>query len=348
MSFVRDALFGKPPDANPGMQASAAATERVGLEQVALGREQLQLQRERAAATDALTGRLIDSQVDLSNTQKNIAQSEYDRYQKTYIPIEDRIAREAQAFDTEAERERLAGLAGSDIAGAYKGTAQMGLRSQARFGLRPNANALAAIDSQLRAQQAGQTASAMTNARYAARDTGTQRLMNAVGVGKGLTTTATTAASGATGGYSNASNMQLGANQSYNAGANNALQFTNTGVGALGSAGNQYGAISNYGLKAYDIQSQQMAAMLNAGGAVAGGKKFFADGSPGGIQDPKGTVRGPGTDISDSIPAMLSKGEYVIPADVVRRKGVEFFDKLLEKHHTPAEIQEQRLGLRRK
>jgi hypothetical protein len=354
MSFVRDALFGKPPDANPGMQASAAATERVGLEQVALGREQLQLQRERAAATDALTGRLIDSQVDLSNTQKNIAQSEYDRYQKTYIPIEDRIAREAQAFDTEAERERLAGLAGSDIAGAYKGTAQMGLRSQARFGLRPNANALAAIDSQLRAQQAGQMAGAMTNARYAARDTGTQRLMNAVGVGKGLTTTATTAATGATGGYSSAANMQFGANNSYNQGASNALNFSNSGVNALGSAGGQYGAISNYNLKSYDIQSQQMAAMLNAAGAVAGGgmKKppsggggnfgygVFADGGP--IQDPKGLLRGPGTETSDSIPAMLSKGEYVIPADVVKAKGIEFFNKLLDKHHTPAEIQEAR------
>jgi hypothetical protein len=290
-----------------------------------------------------LTGRLIDSQVDLSNTQKNIAQSEYDRYQKTYIPIEDRIAREAQAFDTEAERERYAGLAASDIAGAYKGTAQMGLRSQGRFGLRPNANALAAIDSQLRAQQAGQTASAMTNARYAARDTGTQRLMNAVGVGKGLSTTASTAATGATAGYNNASNMQMGANQSYNAGASNALQFTNTGVGALSSAGSQYGALSNYGQRNYETQSKQMSSLINAGAMF-----LAADGTPGGVQDPKGTVRGPGTETSDSIPAMLSKGEYVIPADVVRRKGVEFFDKLLEKHHTPAEIQEQRLGLRRR
>jgi len=338
MSFVRDALFGKPPAPDSGMSRVAEGTERVGLEQVALGREQLQFQKDRSIATDALTGRLIDSQVDLSNTQKNIAQSEYKRYQDTYAPIEDRIAREAQAFDTEAERERLAGLAGSDIAGAYKGTAQMGLRSQGRFGLRPNANALAAIDSQLRAQQAGQMAGAMTNARYAARDTGTQRLMNAVSVGKGLPGTASTAATGATGGYSNAANMQFGANNSYNQGASNALNFSNSGVNALGSAGGQFGAISNYNLKSYDIQSQQMAAMLNAGGAYMGMKK--ADGGP--IQDPKGLLRGPGTETSDSIPAMLSKGEYVVPADVVKAKGIEFFNKLLDKHHTPAEIQEAR------
>ena len=34
MSFVRDLLFGSPPDPNPGMQANAAATEKVGLEGV--------------------------------------------------------------------------------------------------------------------------------------------------------------------------------------------------------------------------------------------------------------------------------------------------------------------------
>jgi hypothetical protein len=348
MSFVRDLLFGSPPDPNPGMARQAEASEKVGLEQVALGREQLAYQKERAAATDALTGKLINSQVDLADTQKNISKSEYDRYQKTYVPIEDRIAKEAQAFDTEGERERYAGLAGADVAAGFKGAGQVGLRSQSRFGLRPNANALAAIDSQLRAQEAGQTAGAMTNARYAARDAGTQRLMNAVNVGKGIPGTATSAASGATTGYGSSANMQFGANNSYNAGASNALSFTNSGVNAIGNAANTYGAISNYGLQSYGIQSQQMASILNAGGMAAGYGLRAADGTPGGVEEnvtngiKEGVVQGRGTGISDSIPAMLSKGEYVIPADVVKAKGIEFFDKLLDKHHTPAEMQEAR------
>lgn len=350
MSFVRDILFGSPPDPNPGMVRSAEASEKVGLEQVALGREQLAYQKERAAATDALTGKLINSQVDLADTQKNISQSEYDRYQKTYVPIEDRIAKEAQAFDTESERERYAGLAGADVAAGFKGAGQVGLRSQSRFGLRPNANALAAIDSQLRAQEAGQTAGAMTNARYAARDAGTQRLTNAVNIGKGIPGTASTAASGASSGYGNSANMQFGSNNSYNAGTSNALGFTNSGVNAIGQGGNIYGAVSNYGQRNYETQSKQMAAMLNAGGAAAG--YYFADGTPGGIQDPQGVVRGPGTATSDSIPAMLSKGEYVIPEDVVRKKGIDFFDKLLAKHHTPAHEQklaekQRTFGIRR-
>jgi hypothetical protein len=35
----------------------------------------------------------------------------------------------------------------------------------------------------------------------------------------------------------------------------------------------------------------------------------------------------------DKVPAVLAEGEYVVPADVVRSKGIEFFDKLVQKHH---------------
>lgn len=46
-----------------------------------------------------------------------------------------------------------------------------------------------------------------------------------------------------------------------------------------------------------------------------------------------GLIEGAGTDTSDSIPAKLSHGEYVVPADVVRQLGSNFFDKLVAKHN---------------
>lgn len=42
-----------------------------------------------------------------------------------------------------------------------------------------------------------------------------------------------------------------------------------------------------------------------------------------------GFIRGPGTGTSDSIPAWLSAGEYVIPARIVRALGVGFFDRMI-------------------
>jgi hypothetical protein len=57
-----------------------------------------------------------------------------------------------------------------------------------------------------------------------------------------------------------------------------------------------------------------------------------------------GKVRGPGGPVDDKVPAMLSDGEYVIPADVVKAKGIEFFDKLKDKYHTPAVLQRRGIG----
>ena len=47
-----------------------------------------------------------------------------------------------------------------------------------------------------------------------------------------------------------------------------------------------------------------------------------------------GLTHGPGTTTSDSIPARLSKGEFVVPADVVAALGTQHFQKLIDKYHT--------------
>ena len=48
-----------------------------------------------------------------------------------------------------------------------------------------------------------------------------------------------------------------------------------------------------------------------------------------------GHVRGPGTGTSDSIPAMLSDGEFVMPADTVRKVGVRRLQDLVDMTHAP-------------
>lgn len=48
-----------------------------------------------------------------------------------------------------------------------------------------------------------------------------------------------------------------------------------------------------------------------------------------------GTVKGSGTGTSDSIPIMASKGEYIMPADSVRRIGVKALDAMKDATHKP-------------
>jgi hypothetical protein len=62
-----------------------------------------------------------------------------------------------------------------------------------------------------------------------------------------------------------------------------------------------------------------------------------------------GTLQGPGTGISDDIPAVtdggepirVANGEYIIPKDVVDILGEDFFDSLIQRLHTPAAIQRE-------
>lgn len=70
------------------------------------------------------------------------------------------------------------------------------------------------------------------------------------------------------------------------------------------------------------LQSQPPAMNMADGGYVTAGE-HAADGGP---------IAGAGTGRSDSIPIRVSNGEYVIPAHVVKMKGKEFFDGMLEKY----------------
>ncbi len=61
-----------------------------------------------------------------------------------------------------------------------------------------------------------------------------------------------------------------------------------------------------------------------------------------------GHVRGPGGPTEDKVPAMLSDGEYVLPADTVKAVGVENLNALRDKTHTFVKSSKtNRMGLRK-
>lgn len=78
------------------------------------------------------------------------------------------------------------------------------------------------------------------------------------------------------------------------------------------------------------------------GASPSSGPGDGSDGTGGTAWKHGGEVSGPGTGTSDSIHARLSDGEYVIPADVVDRLGVGFFDALRANLHTPVATHPQR------
>jgi hypothetical protein len=77
------------------------------------------------------------------------------------------------------------------------------------------------------------------------------------------------------------------------------------------------------------------------------GKRGIGKADGGKMHKGKGPVSGPGGPIDDKIPAMLSDGEYVLPADTVQKVGVGTLDRLVKNTHVPAAVQRRR-GLKRK
>lgn len=124
------------------------------------------------------------------------------------------------------------------------------------------------------------------------------------------------------------------------------------GRGGFRSTGSTLGMPSSFG-QINPISGEYMGSLEFAdGGQIEDGPPQTTGMTPDGRNF--GLVRGPGNSISDQVPAvnvdqnrplMLGNKEYVVPGDVVEKLGTLYFDKLIEKHHTPAEV--QRMGLAR-
>ncbi len=259
----------------------------------------------------------------------------------------------------------VADRASSDVASSFDKSAEIGNRNMYRLGLNPNSgNALAlnrlsdieraradagsqnsARENERRYTDSANTSIRQFNTNVDAQNTGLaqwnatfnrnlntenfNRRMAVAGLGKGISAQAQQGLNnaGTTQGNIAATQGNIAANQAYNTsrfvsglpwGQWTKPNTTGTAAttGNLGPPGVDYSGGSDW--SGYDAGGP-------SGADYFGGD--FADG---------GEIDGPGTGTSDSIPIRASDGEYIIPADVVRRKGTEFFDKLVDKHHAPA------------
>lgn len=97
-------------------------------------------------------------------------------------------------------------------------------------------------------------------------------------------------------------------------------------------------------LAGYQAETQRRGNLLGAVGQGVGLAAGIWGGAEGGEVDPAEGGHGTNPDGSrarhttpypqpgDSVPHLLQEGEYVIPKEVVRAKGTEFFDRLVEKY----------------
>lgn len=363
----RNVAFGKgsAPDPNPGMLASAEAAKTAADAQKEIAKEQLDFYKRQYEDLKPVLTQVLQGQVTTQEEAMRQAK-EYEDYMKgTFRPLEQKLTDEAMQYNTEAEREKLARGAVADTASSFANMREQAQRQSRASGVNPNSGRFAALNQQLNLQEALARAGAATSTREMAQEKGRAMTYDAAALGRGLPSNVTasfgtgiTAGQGATNsamapgnimgqGYQGYSQQMAGAQQGY------------------GTAGGIYGQEFGARMQGYNAQQQADAALWGGlgqlGGMAFGGTKGFgffkADGgeisTPWnrksiGMHEGPGPVSGPGGPVDDKIPAMLSNGEYVIPADTVKKIGRKNLDKLVKQTHTPAEVQRRRKALKGK
>lgn len=330
-----------PPDLGPLAEGSAESA-RIAQE---TAREQLSWAREQDTLNRTLLDRVLTSQEQVQDETLKNAQADRARYEDVYQPLEDNLVQEFQNYDSPERRQEERGRAMADVNTAFDAQRRNALQRLESYGVDPSQTRNAALDIGMRTQQAAAAAGAATAADRSTEQTGRALRAEAINIGKGLpSNVAQSYGQSIQAGNSMVGNANQTTSTSGNA-AQGANSFLNTSISGFGQAGNTMTQGYQNQMQQFNANQQATTGALSAIGGIAG--MFMADGGPTKqaipFESEPGMIdygQGDGSGIDDQVDIKASTGEYIIPADVVRIKGEEFFDKIVEKYHTPAEEQQ--------
>lgn len=281
-------------------------------------------------------------------------------YGSSFVPLQQQEAQAAANYGSDANVARLQGQAIANTNSANQAARQNSAQALASEGVDPASVHGAALDRQASVMGAAQAANAGTQSAIQTQQTafGMQNQANQLGtqVGQMGTQGAATAAQTAQAG-------QAGMNQTNSAGVNNltaANSYLNTATGANKSAADIQNSQFSDQMQAYQAQQAASGSMLSSIGSIAGAAAMFME--EGGVV-PRGTSgqgtlgaipsttnysagggvtargalpRSPIPGSTDTKPALLTPGEFVIPKDVVDFLGQEHLHKLVDKTRAQA------------
>lgn len=319
-------LYGEAPEP-PDYGPIAEANEALGKEQLQIMRTQLRWSRQQTAKMNETIDKVVGSALETDKQNREFGKEQQERYKKVYQPLEDKFAKEAQEYDTEARREQEAGRAISDVGQAFDADRASAERRLQGYGIDPSMMRAGSLDASARMAEAEAKAGAGTNARRRVEDVGRSLRADVINMGRGLPSQAAAAYGTSLAAGQGAGNQAQGGLQT---GSNAGTAPAVWGQGAQGAYGNAITA-RNAGyqnaLAGYEANAQYGAwGQISDFAATAAGTAMGSFMEKGGPVEPGMSPSGGA--IPDDVPARLTAGEHVIPEDVVRWKGEEFFEKL--------------------
>lgn len=258
-----------PPD--PAQQNLANTQAEVMREQLGLTREQFQWQKDRALEMDRRGDEEFAYQRGLADEVMGWARKDRDFFDETTGRQVREFNRQVDAYDTGAERDRIAGRAMVDVEDAMeRGRASLGREMGAR-GLNTGSGAFLASLTDMQTEGALAKAAAATMAQDAARREGLQLRAQAAGLGMpygGMASSGVSQASGLRTTGLDAGTLGMRSMASAGAGLNAGF----SGANAWGNSAN-----STFN-SVYEQRAARAKSGFNIGGAIMGGLKGFSTG----------------------------------------------------------------------
>lgn len=266
------------------------------------------------------------------------------RYEEDVLPQVESLFKDAETYASKEEEMRQRGAAIQDVKSATEAQRAAQLRKLESYGVDPTDTRYAALDKQAGIAEAAASALAANQAGERTKEIGRQLRREAIDVGTGFLGEATR-------GYQQGANIGI---SGINAGVATTQAGTMAGQSALpfyqGAAGATESAAgivdTDYGNQLAYAEDQRASEsnLGGIGGLVGYGLGMipgvgpiaqeawgaYTGGGPGKAAE-GGPVQAPGGPTADAGAIAISDGEYVVPADVVRRLGTNYFDKLIEK-----------------
>jgi hypothetical protein len=204
----------------------------------------------------------------------------YDYQLRTFRPLETGLVAQAQAYNTEGNRQQLAAQAAADAANAFQTAQGVTNRQMARQGINVSSGAALMMRNQNALNLAGMTAGAATNARRVAEQTGFARSLDVTGLGRGLSGVSLGAYGGATAaGSTGLSSAMAPGNQftgAFGQGAGYAMGGAQMGITGQGQILGAQSSAFNAGLNA---QGEMIGGLVGAGGKLGAAALPFMMGS---------------------------------------------------------------------
>lgn len=328
-----------PPDYGPIIKANAASSAQAQR----LAQAQFDWAKKVYNQNRGLVNQVNQSFLKSMQEARTASEEDRQRYKDVFQPLEDKFIADANSYDSPERRDQAIGSAQSGVGQQYQAARDSATRQLESFGVNPSATRFAALDIGMRASEAASKAAAGTNASNRVEDTARNMRGQAIAMGQGLPMQAIN---------ENSSSMNAGqgavgnANSTYATGSaamGSPTQWAGIGQQGLANWGNLLNSQYSNQMDYYKAQQQQQSGFGQLLGLGAGmalnyfGMPSFGGGpsAPAGLFKHGGAIPEDASPshgaIDDDVPARLSAGEMVIPAEAVKWYGEKHFYGLMEK-----------------